>query len=63
MSEKNGKVCCNCRHNKREPMKDYVECYCDIDGSWLSYITVMTHCCKHWSREKGESEVEDGNDN
>jgi hypothetical protein len=56
MSEENGKVCCNCRHNIREPMKDYVECYCDIDWSWLSYITVMTHSCKRWSREKGESE-------
>lgn len=61
MSEENGKVCCNCRHNIRTKGLDLIECRCDIDGSWLSYVTVMTHWCRHWSRDKEESEVEDGN--
>lgn len=63
MSVENGKVCCNCRHNIRiGEKKNYVTCRCDIDDSWLSYVTVMTHWCRHWSRDKAETEVEDGND-
>jgi hypothetical protein len=59
MSEENGKVCCNCRHcirYQKGGQINYVTCHCDIDGSWLSYITVMTHYCRHWSKEKGGSE-------
>lgn len=63
MSVENEKVCCNCRHNKRAETHDgIVSCKCEIDGSWLSYITVMTHSCRHWSKEREESEVEDGKD-
>ena len=63
MSVENGKVCCNCRHNIRTGGKiDFVKCRCDIDGSWLSYVTVMTHWCRHWSKDKAESEVDNGND-
>lgn len=51
MSEENGKVCCNCRHCIRTSGKtNYVTCHCDIDGSWLSYVTVMTFWCRHWSK-------------
>ena len=56
MSEANGKVCCNCRHCIRTGEKINIQCHCDIDGSWLSYVTVMTYSCKHWSRERAESE-------
>lgn len=52
----NGKVCCNCRHCIRTGEVSNITCHCDIDGSWLSYITVMTHWCRHWSRERAESE-------
>ena len=62
MSAENGKVCCNCRHNKRIGEAPCISCYCDIDNSYLTYITVMTFWCRHWSREKGESEVDNGND-
>ncbi len=61
MSEENGKVCCNCRHCIRTGEITNIQCHCDIDGSWLSYMTVMTHSCRRWSREKAETEVEDGN--
>jgi hypothetical protein len=59
MSVENGKVCCNCRHNKRIGKMPYLTCRCDIDNSYLTYITVMTFCCKHWSRDRGESEEEE----
>ena len=45
MSEENGKVCCNCRHNIRTGETINIECRCDIDGSWLltlRAVTVMT---------------------
>lgn len=57
MSVENGKVCCNCRHCIRIGGDiNPVTCGCDIDDSWLSYVTVMTHWCRHWSRDKAESE-------
>ena len=56
MSEANGKVCYNCRHNIRSGEITNIECHCDIDGSWLSYITVMTYSCKHWSRDRADKE-------
>lgn len=52
MSVENGKVCCNCRHCKRIPQKDYVECRCEIDDRYLRYTEVMTGWCRHWSKDK-----------
>lgn len=52
MSEENGKVCCNCRHCKRIPQKDYVECHCEIDDRYLGYTEVMTGWCRHWAKER-----------
>ena len=60
MSEANEKVCYNCKHNIRTSETLNIKCHCDINGSWLSYITVMTHWCRHWSKDKAESE--DNND-
>ena len=51
MSEENGKVCCNCRHNIRTGEITNIQCHCDIDGSWLSYVTTMTHSCRRWSED------------
>jgi len=56
MSEENGKVCCNCRHNIRTGEITNIECHCDLDNHYIGYIACMTHCCRHWSREKSESE-------
>ena len=52
MSEENGKVCCNCRHNIRTGEKINIECHCDLDNHYIGYIACMTHWCRHWSREK-----------
>ena len=54
MSEANGKVCCNCRHCIREKAKigNHIGCRCDIDGKYLSYLTVMSFWCRRWARDK-----------
>jgi len=57
MGAENGKVCCNCRHCIRTGEIANIECHCDIDNSWLSYITVMTHWCRHWSKEREENDI------
>lgn len=46
------KVCCNCGHCVRKGEVPNIECYCDIDDKWLSYLTVMEYKCKHWVKEK-----------
>lgn len=60
MSEENGKVCCNCRHNKRMAMGTYVDCHCDIDGHYIGYVACMTGWCRHWSKE---GRITDGRSN
>lgn len=62
MSVENGKVCCNCRHNirKKETMcrTEMINCYCDIDGKYLSYAEVMTGWCRQWAKEsEGQDET------
>lgn len=60
MSAENGKVCCNCRHNKRyydEGGMCY--CECEIKGVFLSYQEVMAGWCRRWAREK-QAESEGG---
>ena len=53
MSEKNGKVCCNCRHCIRIKTDNvHVECRCDINNAYLGYISVMTKWCRRWAKEK-----------
>lgn len=44
-------VCCNCKHNIRSGKVPNIECHCDIDGSWLSYLTVMGYKCEKWESE------------
>ena len=56
MSE--SRVCCNCRHNIRTGEVTNVECHCEIDGAWLSYLTVMTHWCRRWAKDKKFEEVD-----
>lgn len=56
MSEENGKVCCNCRHCIRTGEIANIECHCDIDNHYIGYIACMTYWCRHWSRDKAESE-------
>lgn len=58
MSEENGKVCCNCRHNNRKWTDGKCECKCGISGDWLSYLRVMTGWCKHWAKERNNNNDE-----
>ena len=60
MSEKNVKVCCNCRHNIRTDKDTFIECHCDIDNHHIGYLECMEGWCRHWAKEhKSESEVEE----
>ena len=52
MSEENGKVCCNCRHNIRTGTGADVECYCDVDDHYIGYVACMTHWCQKWAKDK-----------
>ena len=55
MSEENGKVCCNCRHNKRyHDEGGMVYCECEVSGEWLGYEKVMEGWCRHWAKESEE---------
>lgn len=57
MSEANGKVCCNCRHNIRIIEKDYFACYCEIQERYLHhYAEVMEGWCRHWAKERSDKE-------
>ena len=58
MSEKNGKVCCNCRHNIRTEIGKYIRCECDIDNHCMTYTKCMTGWCKHWAKDKKWEEGE-----
>lgn len=57
MSEENGKVCCNCRHNKRYQDKSgMIRCECEVSGKRLGYVQVMDGWCRHWAKEKEDKE-------
>lgn len=60
MSEENGKVCCNCRHNIRTEEKGHITCHCEIDGHYIGYVACFEDWCKHWAREtKWDNEVKE----
>ena len=59
MSEENGKVCCNCKHNIRTPKRSHIVCHCDIDNHYIGYVTCMTGWCRHWAKDKKQAESED----
>ena len=52
MSEENGKVCCNCRHNIRIGKGADMECYCDIDWHYICYADCMLFWCRRWAKEE-----------
>ena len=54
MSVENGKVCCNCRHNKRVENDNRDECRCEIDDHYIGYIECFEGWCRHWAKEKKE---------
>ena len=52
MSEENGKVCCNCRHNIRTKEDGRIVPRCDLDNHCIGYIDTFEHWCRHWAKEK-----------
>lgn len=59
MSVENGKVCCNCRHNIRHYEDKGGACYCDIDNHYIGYIECMEGWCRHWAKERGDTDGKD----
>lgn len=51
MSEANGKVCCNCRHNIRAEENGRIVPRCDLDNHYIGYIATFEHWCRHWAKE------------
>ena len=52
MSAENGKVCCNCRHNKRVVRDKRDECRCEIDDHFIGYIECFEGWCRRWAKER-----------
>jgi len=50
MSDANGKVCCNCKHNIRTDSGAYIRCHCDIDGHYIGYVECFEHWCRRWAK-------------
>lgn len=61
MSEENGKVCCNCRHNIRHWDKEQCTCRCDLDNHYIGYVECMTGWCRRWAKDKNFSDINVGN--
>ncbi len=58
MSEENGKVCCNCRHNIRIPKATYIDNKCDIDGHRIGYLECFEGWCRHWAKDQRDFKEE-----
>jgi len=58
MSEENGKVCCNCRHNHRIGQVPDIVCHCSVTGRTIGYVECVTGWCRHWSRERRKNDGE-----
>lgn len=58
MSVENGNVCCNCRHCIREWNKETLFCslHCEVDGHYIGYVECHEGWCRHWAKEKEDSE-------
>lgn len=52
------RTCVNCGHNKRIPMRTYIECRCDLDNHYIGYVECFVHWCRHWKRDRKFDELE-----
>ena len=60
MSEENGKVCCNCRHNIRTQAEDIITCHCEMDEHYIGYIAYFEGWCRHWAKDRNFEEDKHG---
>lgn len=51
----NKRVCCNCKHNIRTGDIPHIECHCEIDGSYISYLQCIEGTCEKWEAENEDS--------
>ena len=54
--EPNPRCCCNCRHNIRIVGHRRIKCHCEVTNKNMGYVQVMEGWCKHWAKEKEESD-------
>ena len=43
-------VCNSCVHNIRTDKRTYVDCNCDLDGHYITYMDGFTSRCKHYEK-------------
>lgn len=53
--EERKRCCCNCRRNVRVEEHGGVNCYCDVDGHYISYVACFDDWCRHWAKEHGKA--------
>lgn len=47
------RCCCNCGHNIRHEIKpSVIECSCEIDGHYISYVECFEGWCRRWKKER-----------
>ena len=46
-----GRKCVNCGHNIRTGPPASIECHCDIDGHYISYLSNFSHWCRRWKKD------------
>ena len=51
------RCCCNCRRNIRSGKP--IECHCEIDGHYIGYIQCFDGWCRHWAKDKWQTEGAD----
>ena len=51
------RCCCNCRHNIRSGEIEHIECHCEIDGHYISYLSV-SGWCRRWAKDHKFDEEE-----
>lgn len=59
--EEKHRCCCNCKHNIRKPKKTFVECYCEIDGHYISYVGTFEGWCRRWAKDNLQLESDNAN--
>lgn len=52
------RLCVNCRRNIRKKNEMGIECRCEIDGHYISYVANFTESCRRWAKaERKEHET------
>ena len=54
------RCCCNCRHDIRtKEDSGYISNHCEIDGHYIGYVECFDGWCRHWAKDKWQTEGAD----